>query len=126
MYYPIIERGIKIGDAQVSRTGLYYGINCRLKNSMDRLCRINVCCGDRIVNLGTCVPINGVLGINTSIPVKLVGDGELMFSLAGEKYNMIPILDDEPLICLSEYRKMRYISINGQAGITFIGQIVNL
>ncbi len=128
MYYPILESDTKIGDAQVSRAGLYYSINCRLHKAANGLYRINVCNGDHFVDLGICVPINGVLGIDTSIPVRVIGEGEMTFKLtcgqdAGE---IIPISADVPVAYLSQHRKMRYVKANDVMGITLADISVNL
>lgn len=125
MYYPIWDRDRKVGDAQVSRMGLYYNIHCRLNKTMNGLQRINICSGDRLIDIGICVPINGVLGIDTTIPTRQTGEEELIFRLAGEMYDLIPVSTAEPVMCLSEYKKFRYISVNGMVGITMELRSIN-
>ena len=46
------------------------------------MCRLFVRCGSREENLGIVVPMDGGFGLDTRIPVKRLGEGEMEFRLA--------------------------------------------
>ena len=70
-----------VGKVQVTRQGLYYHFLCRCELTGDVMCRLWVTCADKRESLGLVVPVDGGFGLNTSLPVKRLGEGELTFSL---------------------------------------------
>lgn len=69
-----------VGKVQVTRQGLYYRFLCRCQLTGDVMCRLWVSCGDKRESLGLVVPVDGGFGLNTSLPIKRLGEGGLNFS----------------------------------------------
>ena len=63
------------GKVQVRRQGLYYRFACRCRLTGEVVCRLRVTCGGRRENLGVVVPVDGGFGLETSLPVKCLGEG---------------------------------------------------
>ena len=73
------------------------------------------------VDLGVCVPVDGMFGVDKTVPCKKMGDGVPEFQLVPKHERMgglfVGVYPDEPFAYLSRL-KNSYLSIrNGQAGI---------
>lgn len=109
------------GKVQVLRQGLYYQFHCRCRLSGEDMCRLFVRCGSRKENLGIVVPMDGGFGLDTRIPVKRLGEGEMEFNLvpkhsdqtdhSGERF--VPIYPEEPFSYLSRL-KDAYLTHQGE------------
>ena len=106
---------------QVTWQGLYYHFLCRCELTGDVMCRLWVTCADKRESLGLVVPVDGGFGLNTSLPVKRLGEGELTFSLlpkhdkpAGK---FIPISPEEPFAYIERLKKSYLVRKGEQVGI---------
>lgn len=112
------------GKVQVLRQGLYYRFVCRCRLTGDVICRLHVTCGSKSENLGIVVPMDGGFGLNTKIPVKRLGEGEMEFRLL-PKYEpreeknetFVPIYPEEPFAYIERLKESYLVKRNGQAGI---------
>ena len=67
--YPIELSGREIGQAEVTRQGLYYHFTCRCRLTGEVICRLAAVCGDQMENLGVPVPENGYFVLQKNVPV---------------------------------------------------------
>ena len=110
-----------VGKVQVSRKGLYYRISCRCRIGSDILCRLYAVCGEKRENLGIVVPVDGGFGLETSIPVKKLGEGDLSFHLVA-RYEaaggeLVPVYPEEPFAYISRLKKAYLVKQNGKTYI---------
>ena len=110
------------GKVQVLRQGLYYQFHCRCRLSGSGMYRLFVRCGSREENLGIVVPMDGGFGLDTRIPVKRLGEGEMEFKLVpkhhehpGERF--APIYPEEPFSYLSGLKDAYLARQGDQLGI---------
>lgn len=94
---------------QVLRQGLYYRIACRCHMTGEVMCCLQARCGERQENLGVVVPMDGGFGLDTRLPVKRLGEGELSFSLIPKygqprKETFIPLAPEEPFAYISRLK----------------------
>ena len=117
-----IFRGVEpVGTVQVEKQGLYYQFSCRCTLRGATMQRIMVACGERKVDLGICVPMGDVFGIDRRVPCKQLGEGKPEFFLiprvgrAGGKF--VPVYPEEPFAYMAKL-KDAYLEVRcGQAGI---------
>ena len=97
------------GKVQVRRQGLYYRFACRCRLNGEVVCRLRVTCGGRWENLGVVVPVDGGFGLETSLPVKSLGEGEPEFSLVPKHElpggAMSAIYPEEPFSYIARFRR---------------------
>lgn len=109
------------GKVQVQRQGLYYRFYCRCRLSDSVVCRLQVTCGSSRESLGIVVPMEDGFGLDTRLPVKRLGDGELEFRLVPKHEvssgRFVPIYPEEPFAYLSRLKKGYLVRKNGQAGV---------
>lgn len=110
-----------VGKVQVQRQGLYYSFRCRCKLSGDIVCRLSVRSSGKQESLGIVVPMDGGFGLDTKLPVKRLGEGEMIFFL-GPKHEasagqFIPISPEEPFAYISRLKKAYLVRQYGQMGI---------
>ena len=78
-------------------------------------------CGENTVDLGLCVPMDGGFGVDTQIPVKRMGDGELSFHLMPKHQRIsgrfVPVFPDEPFAWIQMLQKAHLARQDGQIGI---------
>ena len=110
------------GKVQVLRQGLYYQFHCRCRLSGSGMYRLFVRCGSREENLGIVVPMDGGFGLDTRIPVKRLGEGEMEFKLVpkhpehpGERF--APIYPEEPFAYLDRLKDAYLARQGDQLGI---------
>ncbi len=109
------------GKVLVCRQGLYYRFSCRCSLSGDIIYRLMVTCGSVRENLGILVPKEGGFGLDTKIPVKRIGEGELSFLLVPKQEEhsgtFVPISPEEPFAYISRLKESFFLLQNGQPGI---------
>ena len=123
MDYAIYRKDKKIGNAAVETKGLYYHISCRCTGNSSGHLRLGVSCGDRKVNLGICIPENNVLKINTTVPIKRLGEGELHFYVLEEclqSTNWIELKPNEEFPYLSRLEQARLEVRQGITGVRLL------
>ncbi len=109
------------GKVQVQRQGLYYRFICRCQLTGDVVCRLQVTCGSRRESLGIVVPMGDGFGLDTKLPVKRIGEGQMTFSLvpkhevaAGTFY---PIYPEEPFGYIARLKDAYLSRKEGQIGV---------
>lgn len=119
--YSVLQNGQHCGKATVIRVGLYYQIRCRCILPTEDIFRLRAECGNSLVNLGVLVPTEDRFGLDTRIPVKQLGDGELTFSVLSKREppagQFVPILAEEPFAYISRLKESFLEIRNGQPGI---------
>ena len=117
------------GKVQVSREGLYYRFRCRCRLSGDVVCRLKVVCGDKEESLGVVVPMDDGFGLDTKIPAKRLGEGDMTFylapkgvpaselSLPRQPVQMMAIYPEEPFAYIAKLKQAFFVRQNGQAGV---------
>lgn len=110
-----------VGKVQVLQQGLYYRFICRCRISGDVVCRLAVVCGEKQENLGVVTPMDGGFGLDTKLPVKRLGEGEMEFLLmpkhdaAAGKF--VPIYPEEPFGYIRRLKDSFLATRDGQTGI---------
>lgn len=83
--------------------------------------RLMVTCGSSQESLGILVPMEGSFVLNTKLPVKRIGEGNMIFTLVskqeGHMENFVPISPEEPFAYISRLKESFLIHRNGQPGI---------
>ena len=118
--------GVRLGEqergkVQVLRQGLYYRFICRCRLSGEVMCRLMVSCGEHQENLGVLIPMEDGFGLDTKLPVKRLGEGEMEISLhpkheAGEG-KFIPIYPEEPFSYLEKLKDAYLVCKGSEVGI---------
>lgn len=110
-----------VGKVQVLRQGLYYRFVCHCKLTGNIVCRLNVACGGCSENLGVVVPMNGGFGLDTKLPVKRLGQGDMAFQLVPKheinKGQFIAIYPEEPFAYIARLKNAYLARKNGELGI---------
>lgn len=105
------------GKVQVIRQGLYYRFVCRCRLTGDVICRLQVSCGDKQESLGVVVPMDDGFGLETRIPVKRVGTGQMHFVLKPRheknQGTFVPIYPEEPFAYI-ERLKQGFLARKGE------------
>ena len=119
--YSVTIRGTSVGKVLVQRQGLYYHISCRCYLKGDTIYRLVVSSGTTSINLGVVVPIDNGFMLNTKLPVKKIGEGELSFALSAKQEapyaTFIPITPEEPFSYISRLKDSFLTLQDGQVGI---------
>lgn len=79
--YDITFESSPVGMAQMEKQGLYYRFVCRCRLPEEGLYRIHVIYGDKREDLGICVPVDGVFGMDKMVSAKRLGEGTPAFEL---------------------------------------------
>ena len=120
-YYSITQNGNPVGKMAVSVQGLYYRFTGRCTLSREEIFRVEVTCGDRRESLGVLVPSGEEFVVDTRLPVKQLGEGELRFTVAPKRQEItgqfVPILDEEPFAYITRLKESFLEVRNGQPGI---------
>ena len=110
-----------MGKVLVERQGLYYRFSCRCRLEGDIIYRLTVTCGSVRENLGILVPKDGSFVLQTKLPVKRIGAGELSFSLVPRNDDFagtfVAIRPEEPFSYISRIKKSFLVIRDGQPGI---------
>lgn len=109
------------GKVQVQRQGLYYRFTCCCRLSGDVVCRLRVTCGDRRESLGVVVPMDGGFGLDTRLPVKRLGEGEMAFTLVPKhevpEGTFVPIYPEEPFAYIERLKEGFLAKKGEQVGV---------
>lgn len=113
--------GKHAGKVLVQKLGLYYHFHCRCILTDFRIYRLMVTCGTVRENLGILVPKEGSFVLDTKLPMKRIGEGEMIFTLIPKRENhsgtFVPISPEEPFAYITRLKQSFLILRNGQPGI---------
>lgn len=124
--YEIILGGEPVGQARVTRQGLYYCFFCRCRLSGGVIFRLQVRWGEKTESLGIPVPQGEWFVLETRLPSKRMGQGKPEF-LAVPRHpelpeNFHPISPEEPFTYLSRLENAFLAYRDGKPGISFRDQ----
>ncbi len=111
-----------IGRAQVQQQGLYYVFTCRCQLSGETVWHLLASCGEKQIDLGVLVPMDGGFGLTTRRPSKLLGEGKIQFAVKpkhDKKMHFSPIYPEEPFAYLQRLKDAFLEERNGQVGATW-------
>lgn len=122
--YDVLCGGVSVGRVRVTRQGLYNHFSCRCRPPRDEVCRLFVRCGNREEKLGVPVPGDGGFFLETSIPVKRLGEGEPEFRLVpkseGERpMKLVPIYPEEPFAYIARLKDAYLAEQGGHPAAAF-------
>lgn len=113
----------KAGQVTLKKEGLYWRIFCRLENLEKGYYRLNVNNGCCVFDLGLCVPVSNGFGMNTTVPIKRIGEEGLTFFLesgkSGKQELFVPIRAEEPFAYLQRLEKAYLDRKDGILGLRF-------
>ena len=83
--------------------------------------RVMVACGERKVDLGICVPMGDLFGLDKKVPCKQLGEGEPEFFLTPRPQHssgkFVPVYPEEPFAYMRKLKGAFLEIRNGQMGI---------
>ena len=101
--YDITHEGAPVGTARMEKQGLYYVFSCRCRLPEEGLYRIHAINGDGREDLGICIPMDGVFGMDKKVPQKRIGEGMLTFELVPKDWKPQPVVTEpEPILQVEE------------------------
>lgn len=113
----------KAGQVTLKKEGLYWRIFCRLENLEKGYYRLSVNNGCCVFDLGLCVPVSNGFGMNTTVPIKRIGEEGLTFFLesgkSGKQELFVPIRAEEPFAYLQRLEKAYLDRKDGILGLRF-------
>lgn len=119
--YSVLSGNETVGKAIVRRQGLYCCISCRCALTGFVRHKLLVSCGANTVDLGLCVPQGNEFGVDTKIPIKRLGEGELTFRLVPKhnalKGEFVPVSPSEPFGYIRQLQKAHLARQDGLLGI---------
>jgi hypothetical protein len=96
--YDITHESALVGTARMEKQGLYYVFSCRCRLPKEGLYRIHAINGDAREDLGICIPMDGVFGMDKKVPQKRIGEGILTFELVPKDWKPQPVVaEPEPV-----------------------------
>lgn len=120
--YDILLGGTAIGQAQVTRQGLYLHFACRCRLTGTVIYQLTVGTGAQTAKLGIPVPEGGWFVLNTQLPKKQLAEGPLCIRAVPrhpELKGFIPVKPEEPFAYLTRLKDAYLAQRNGQTGILF-------
>lgn len=116
--YDIILDGKCVGQAEVSREGLYYRIICHCQLPEHSLCKIQITCEAQTETLGTLVPEGEKFVLCKKVPTKQFPGRILSFhAIEKGEERFVPVFDGKPFPYVSKLNTARLERRNGQLGI---------
>jgi hypothetical protein len=123
--YFIFSGEEKIGAVVVQQQGLYYRISCRCNLTGSVRYKLLASCGNLSADLGLCIPKDNQFGVDTAIPVKRLGHGELSFRLVPKhsrvEGDFVTVSADEPFGYIQQLQKAHLVHREGVVGIALCG-----
>lgn len=111
----------KVGNAMWDREGLYYLIRCRCDMPQAGLYRIKAESDAGIVDLGTCIPSDHMLCLDTKVAIKKLGTGPVRFSLLSGHISpaerFVPLETQGRFCDFSLLEAAMFDTVDGQPGL---------
>ena len=111
--YAVLNSETKVGTAKVEKQGLYHCISLRCAEPM----RVSVTGEKGTIDLGLCVPQVTGFGVETRIPVKYLGDGDLIFRTTEQTDVFWAVYPHKPFQRLDKLRGAVFAQRDGHIGI---------
>lgn len=119
--YLVLSADKPVGKVSVQRRGLYYSFCCRCKLTGAAGYKLIASCGENTVDLGLCVPHGAEFGVDTTIPIKRLGEGDLTFHLIPKRSKLegkfVPVSADEPFCYIRRLQNAHLARQDGLVGI---------
>ena len=119
--YPVYFGKQAVGRVMVRKEGLYYRFCCRCTLTGEVVCRLAVICEGEPVHLGILVPVGESFGLDTSLPVKRIGETAPVFQVLPGRVvtdgRFVPIKPEEPFAYIARLKDAFLAYQNGQAGV---------
>ena len=87
-----------VGQAEVTKEGLYYRFSCKCTPPDEDIYRITVSDGSNTKDLGICVPTGEWFCLVTRVPVEYLSGEKMEFSLLSKdrRATAVPVASNEP------------------------------
>ena len=115
--YDILMDTQVVGQAEVTKEGLYYRFSCKCTPPDDGIHRILVSDGNSTKDLGICVPTGEWFCLVCRVPVKYLSDENLQFALVPKEQRGIPVETDSAFAHLDKLDSARLQEVNGKTEI---------
>ncbi len=96
--YDITYDGAGVGSAQMEKQGLYYNFSCRCRLPDQAIYRIHVICGGNREDLGICVPMGDMFGMDKKLAAKKLGEGTPTFELRPKDWEPRPVATEQKVM----------------------------
>lgn len=122
MEYPVLYGKETVGKVTVCKEGLYYHFLCRCQTVGNTFLRLYAAAGNQNTCLGVMVPEKNCLCLETRLPTKRIGTGELSFFLAAKHDaqkdgTFIPVYPEEPFQYIARLKDAFLEIREGRAGV---------
>jgi hypothetical protein len=141
--YEILYGQQPVGTARMEKQGLYYCFFCRCHLPEEGMFRIHAVTDETREDLGICVPVDGVFGMDKKIPAKRLGKGKISFALLPkdappqeeepqeelmeepreEEMMFLPVAEEEPFEELDKLENAVLAEQEGQTGILIPAEV---
>ena len=119
--YDILLGGKCVGQASVTRQGLYYCFDCRCQITGEVMYKLLVTCADKTESLGLLIPEGKDFRLSARVPIKKLGQGTFQFRAVPRHGEMrgkfIPVYPDEPFAYISRLHTAFLENRDGQVGV---------
>ena len=115
----VYENDLPVGSVILGRRGLYWAVSCRCDGNKGKGKRL-IAKGERErIDLGLLYPLDDSFGLETSVAVKLLGEGKICFFLESDNSCGEWIALDEKITFayLSQLEHCRFCIRNGKKGV---------
>lgn len=121
MIYPVFLGNESIGEAKVTRQGLYYHIACRCTLSGEVVHRLVLKKDDKTENLGIPIPEGRFFTLTKKLPVSRVGEGTFRICAVPRQPQLdelfVPLNPDEPFAYVHRLNRAYLTRHEGQLGL---------
>ena len=119
--YPVTHNGKHTGKVLIQRQGLYYLFRCSCCLTEKGIYRLWVTCGQHQESLGILVPKDESFILDTKIPIKRIGEGNMSFFVVPKDQvstaTFVPISPEEPFAYISRLKESFLAIRDKQPGI---------
>ena len=112
--YMIYDAEKPIGEAHITREGMYWQVRCSCHVLTDKPPRICAKWDGGSVSLGRCVPDGKCMTLFKRVPMNKLGLSGIGFTVESESGRIIPVVPDSPLACISDLKNAKLKIVDGQ------------
>ncbi len=122
--HPIYYNYKIVGNAEITKTGMFYLIACACNLPMNEQYRIQLFCNDLKKDLGLCVPSEKGIGLKVRLPMKHFTGDNLQFYVSCEEArdNWYPVSENTECECICQLSNAVFRIKNGQPGLLIQSQ----